>query len=309
MPRSRARPTPTLIHNPEWRESWWRGDQAWRLINDAHKTLGHNEPPDGLLPPGKWKWKDEFRRVSPSFRKDCLGIGLLRRVSHADGPYEMCDYPWFHVAFSFETSRNEWTKGLDISWSTDGQVISFDSINREDPLPRIEDDPQAKFDSPQVMDVWTQLALYAWRNLPYALALNRASKIRHLTFPDLFEDDVLGVVEDIWSRNPALRANRGFTPILTLTPADDDFFALLGTDAGLAAARLLQLHPNTLATKNAEGTVLKVKTIRSIRVAGTTLDKSWITRWRIPYPHNQDSDPYEDFSFGMVITFEDIDPP
>lgn len=158
-------------------------------------------------------------------------------------------------------------------------------------------------------DFWPDLTFKGWNyevneeNRVHGSGSARHSDLKYLMFGDLQEPEYMEVIEDIWFHNPRLRAVCDVTDIASFDESDDNFYALLGTKYGTAAALLLEHYQDSFATKaRRNGTVEKVKTIRDVKVAGVG------PPGHEPGP-GQTVDSFYKFAFQMFIMLDDVDPP
>ena len=147
-------------------------------------------------------------------------------------------------------------------------------------------------------DIWPQIASSIWFGA--VEGTSKVQELQYIMFGPLVEDDAIEVMDDIWRYNPNWTPafiSAGTTPIAQYTPQDDNFYALLGTSMGVAAARLLQFESETFATRDHTETLKKVKSISSISVAGSN------------DPSADQEIIFDKPTFDMILTLEDIDPP
>lgn len=226
----------------------------------------------------------------------CSPNGLLKRISDADSlNSDVCSAEWTRSAHSLRPRSADKRIAFDIDTSSGANMIINNFLDERSFA--VGDDAYS-----YATDVWPQLALHAWNTV---CGLNRAptSSLRYVMLGDISEDDTMNIIEDIWGFDPSLKGIAGVTPIATYTPADDNFFALLGTSHGSLPAQLLQNYPTQFATKDSvTGAVSKVKSIRNIRVAGAITDPKVLSSDSSDYN-------YDDFAFSMVLTLQDVDPP
>lgn len=155
------------------------------------------------------------------------------------------------------------------------------------------------------LDGWPDAFWSVWSN-SIATNLDDPSSLYHLVF-EVSGTQMLEVIEDIWTRQPSLRAVAYATPILSLTPADDDFYAIIGTDLGALVPRLLQQYAASLAIRDRApsrdadplSTPIKAtKNITSIDIAGMAFSEE---KGRL--------DPSGEFRFDMMVNLEDVKAP
>lgn len=147
----------------------------------------------------------------------------------------------------------------------------------------------------------------------------QTSDLKYIVFGEFSEsEETIDVIEDIWSFDPALKAEDYVTGIATYTPSDDNFYALIGTQYGKSAVLMLERYPNSFATRNPNTrAVKKVKSIRDIKIAGggyeirqrSSSGESWTTFDSETSSTSDFKYPWDRFSFNMIFTLEDIDHP
>lgn len=108
-----------------------------------------------------------------------------------------------------------------------------------------------------------------------------------------------------------------YTSILSYTPNDDNFFALLGTLRAAMVMDMLTFHAGDLATRDEQtGAVTKVKSIRKIQIAcqapltfAAVAEETVSVARTIMLGGGKFTTPRIPMLFDMLITLEDIDPP
>ena len=295
--RADERPSSLLdiAHNEAWTECRYRGRLLWDALRSAQTVLplpDHDEVISNLTfwrRAGYWMQlllpyhfchptallpriaKIDAYRIN-FCRSSCEKIRIFSGVDSVYSPHPAVSF-YFARDFSFIVNdhmvENSWPRGNSYSF-----------------LP----------------DVWPDLVL---RECVYAQERdNRSSlsNLQYIVYRELNEPEDLDVIDDVSSRHVSMHAWSGVTGITTFTPADDDFYALLGTWPGSTAAKLLTRHANSYAKKeNATNVVTRVKSIRSVRLAGTVPPED--------LSPNPQKTVLDNFGFDMIFTLEDIPVP
>ena len=299
-------------HSEAWRSSWGRGQHEWELLAKAQLDLGDMEP----IPMPFWQssfWETTLAPYKAICQKEfCAVHGILQQFSNCDvrGKNVCNSFAWKRCDHEFRQRKTLTTEKR--IWEHYFQIDVLENefmINNMWTDEAIEVNGEVFFFA---LEIWPQLAFATWK----AAVEGNTNGLQHVMFGPFSGDKAIYVLDDIMERSPNLARplnlwtcasnqgeglrEKGSAPTTQYTPADDNFYALLGTDFGVATTRMLQWWSNTFATRDSTEAVRKVKSIRQIDIAASTASSGW------DLPHNV---AYNDLRSDMIFTLEDIDAP